>query len=137
MLMAYFLCVLSMSSSPLGNQAPLTGHSLLVNKHLKVAAEPWSPFILFYCDGKEIDYSQECTDKSSITYGGPLWELLQLVKLAKNVTFSLFRPPDSTWGFCYGLNNCTGMIGMVNRNEVDFALGMYLLQIQYTGIKIN
>ena len=35
---------------------------------------------------------------------------------------------DYTWGLCYGYNEtswtCDGMIGMVNRSEVDFALGM-------------
>ena len=37
---------------------------------------------------------------------------------------------DYTWGLCYGYNEtswtCDGMIGMVNRSEVDFALGNLL-----------
>ena len=67
-----------------------------------------------------------CSDRGRMTYGGALWELLKLVQLSQNVTFSILRPPKLSkpkWGDCYGLNNCSGMIGMVNRREVDFALG--------------
>ena len=56
------------------------------------------------------------------------------VKLKRNVTFSISSPRDKSWGFCYGVNNCTGMIGMVNRREVDFALGTFrnhLVKMEY------
>ena len=126
MLQIYFLCMFTMSST-LGIQVPASGHNSLLNKHVKVAAEPWSPFIIFYCNGKDIEETEEYSDKCNMTYGGALWELLKLVKLARNVTFSILRPPTPTWGFCHGVNNCTGMIGMVNRREVDFALGVFML----------
>ena len=59
------------------------------------------------------------------SYSGAFWKLLTFVKQARNCTFSLVKSVDSLWGGnCYDDNNCTGMIGMANRNEVDFALGM-------------
>ena len=81
--------------------------------------------MIFYCNGRKMGMTDKCSDGGSMTYGGALWELLKLVQLTQNVTFSIVRPPSSakTWGDCYGLNNCSGMIGMVNRGEVDFALG--------------
>ena len=45
----------------------------------------------------------------------------------RNFTFEMVSEADYTWGLCYGYNetswSCDGMIGMVNRSEVDFALG--------------
>ena len=32
---------------------------------------------------------------------------------------------------CYNSNNCTGMIGRVNRGEADFALGLYVMNLEY------
>ena len=81
-------------ASTLGVQVPATGLNSLLNKHIKVAAEPWSPFIIFYCDEKEIKETDECPNKGNLTYGGALWELLKLVKQARNVTFSILRPPN-------------------------------------------
>ena len=42
---------------------------------------------------------------------------------AKNFTFTMVAEGNYEWGTCYGVNNCTGMVGMVTRKEVDFALG--------------
>ena len=112
-------------ASSLGVNVYANRQNSLQNKHLKVAAEPWSPFWISYCDGREMNYEMnECHDKGSLTYGGVLWELLDLVKLQRNVTFSFLRPPFGAWGLCHGVKNCTGMIGMANRKEVDLALGL-------------
>ena len=121
----YFLLLCAVGST-LHNQVHATGHNSLRNKHLKVAAEHYSPYMIFYCNGKEMGGADKCPDRGNLTYGGALWELLNLVKLARNVSVSILRPPTPTWGYCHGINNCTGMIGMVNRREVDFALGTIL-----------
>ena len=113
-------------ASTLELQFPATVNNSLLNKHLKVAAEPYSSFMIFYCNGRKMGTTDKCSDRGSMTYGGALWELLKLVQLTQNVTFSIVRPPNSAkpkWGDCYGVNNCSGMIGMVNRGEVDFAIG--------------
>ena len=120
-----FFCVVALAST-ITTQALATGNNPLVNKHLKVAAEHFKPYIIFYCNGKEMEGADECPDKGKMAYGGALWELLKLVKSARNVTISILRPPTPSWGYCHGVNNCTGMIGMVNRKEVDFALGIFI-----------
>ena len=126
MLVIYFLCVFTLTST-FGIQVPAIGHNSLLNKHIKVAAVLVPPYIMLYCNEKKVqDFStDECPDKANQTYGGVFWDLLKLVKHARNVTFSILRPRSAEWGVCHGKNNCTGMIGMVNRREVDFALGMY------------
>ena len=53
-----------------------------------------------------------------------MWELILLMKDIRNLTITVVTG-DGTWGFCYNESNCTGMIGMVNRKEVDFAIGMF------------
>ena len=108
-----------------GMQIEAKEHEALQNKHLKVAAAPWSPFFILYCNDNMVYWADDCPDKENITYGGALWDLLNMVKLARNVTFSILRSPTNTWGYCHTMNNCTGMIGMVNRKEVDFALGIF------------
>ena len=128
MLVIYFSCIFTMAST-LDIQVPAAGHNSLLNTHLKVAAEHYRPYIIFYCNEKEMGGADKCPDKGNLTYGGALWELLNFIKLARNVTFSILRPPTPTWGYCYGVNNCTGMIGMVNRREVDFALGIFMYHV--------
>ena len=55
---------------------------------------------------------------------GFMWELLMLMKRERGFNFTLVHSVDGLWGgSCHGSNNCSGMIGMVSRNEVDFALG--------------
>ena len=98
-------------------------HNSLMDKHIKVAAIPDPFYTTFYCNEKEISGDEECQDKDNETYGGVLWEFLELVKKARNVTITIVRPQRWELGLCHGKNNCTGMIGMVNRKEVDFALG--------------
>ena len=85
----------------------------LSNTHIKLGAEPWPPYIVMKKDenGKE-------------SYGGIFWDVIKMIQKERNCTFTVVRPYDGQWGNCYGKNNCTGMIGMVQRKEVDFALGM-------------
>ena len=63
------------------------------------------------------------TDNNGAKYSGMIWDLIELIQETRNCTFEVMIPTDLRWGNCYGINNCTGMIGMVNRKEVDFALG--------------
>ena len=109
-------------------RASSTGHNPLLNKHIKVAAETWNPFIIFFCNGKEISYKDKC--RGNMTYGGAVWEIFKLVKLARNVTFTIVRPDKYRWGDCNSPTDCDGMIGMVNRGEVDMAIGLSIALYQ-------
>ena len=83
------------------------------NKHLTIEGEYWEPFLYY-------DFDENGT---AINYGGIMWDLLLFMQKARNFTFTMVSEADYVWGWCYAPNNCTGMIGMVNRKEVDFALG--------------
>ena len=85
----------------------------LSNADVKMALEEWPPFVTIHEDGN-----------GKVTHGGILWDYVEYVQQASNFTLTVVRPVDGLWGNCFGKNNCTGMIGMVQRKEVDFALGM-------------
>ena len=47
------------------------------------------------------------------------------MKQARNLTYTIVGMDDAWWGgTCYDSNNCTGMVGSVNRHEADIALGL-------------
>ena len=90
----------------------------LSNRHLKIAYSPWPPFIMVEKDARGGGW--RCT--------GIVGELLNYIKQARNTTYTLVEEPNGVWGNCEHATNCTGMIGMVNRKEVDMALGLLNLQ---------
>ena len=85
------------------------------NKHLTIEGQYWDPFFFHDYDenGRAIDG----------TYRGILYDLLLFMQKARNFTFTIVSKADYVWGECYGINNCSGMIGVVNRKEVDLAIG--------------
>ena len=87
------------------------------NKHLTIEAEYWHPFLYY-----DFDDNWRAIDG---TYKGVMWDLLMFMQKARNFTFTMVHEADYVWGVCYAINNCTGMIGMVNRKEVDLALGNF------------
>ena len=96
----------------------------LRNKHLMVEGEYWYPYLMWKCPDVGYDWEEEdCPDDR--TYDGIMWHLLLFMQRARNFTFTLVHE-DEEWGLCYAKDNCTGMVGMVNRGEVDFALGNHL-----------
>ena len=94
----------------------------LTNKHLRVAVSYWKPFLMWDCPGST-NYEWEDDCPGNRIYAGVMWDFLLFVEQARNVTFTLVHEPDYAWGFCSEVNNCSGMVGMVNQNEVDFGLG--------------
>ena len=79
----------------------------LTDKHLQMGARPYPPYLV----------------KKKESYSGLLWNLVEFIQKARNCTFTVVIPPDGKWGKCFGHDNCTGMLGMVSRKEVDFAIG--------------
>ena len=60
----------------------------------------------------------------SFTYFGAMELLLQELKAALNFTTTVVQPPDGlTVHYNPETKNWSGIMGMVYRNEVDFALG--------------
>ena len=93
----------------------------LRNKHLIVEGELWYPFLYFDRD----------EDGNTSNHKGILWDLLLFMQKAKNFTFTFVSEADYEWGQCHSMNDSTGMIGMVTRKEVDFALGKHF-QTKYS-----
>ena len=79
----------------------------------RMAAETWEPFILV---------SEE---SGGISYSGIMPKILDYLQVSLNFTTSVARPPDGGWGAIDDRGNWGGMVGMVKRNEVDFALGEF------------
>ena len=96
----------------------------LFNKHLKVGVRPLGTYLM-----------KQSNIKGQETFSGLLWDILEYIRKARNCTFSLVIPPDGKFGHCKGNSTCTGMIGMVNRSEVDFALGT--IKSPYTEALLN
>ena len=82
------------------------------NKHFKIGAVHRPPASVLTKD-----------ENGQHVVGGLTGKFLEYVKNARNCTFEIVIPGDRQWGTCYGKNNCTGMIGLVNRTEVDLAIG--------------
>ena len=93
------------------------------NKHFKIGAVHRPPASVLNKD-----------ENGQYVVGGLTGKFLEYIKKARNCTFEVVIPSDGQFGRCYGDNNCTGMIGLVNRTEVDFALGNIFLFISMTRI---
>ena len=105
----------------IGHQVSSLKQKSLTNKHLVIAGEYWNPYLMWTCPGFGLDWEEDCPNER--TYDGVMWQLILFMQQARNFTFTLVHQADYEWGLCYAKDNCTGMIGMVNRKEVDFALG--------------
>ena len=105
-----------------GHQASSTRQVTMSNKHFKVGAVPYPPFLVINTD-----------ENGKAVYSGMIWDLIEFVQEARNCTFMVKIPDDLRWGNCHEIDNCTGMIGMVNRKEVDFALGPSLSHFAWSG----
>ena len=89
----------------------------LRNRQLTVISEEWVPFLTYDW------HKNENGDYEISNYGGIMWDLLLFMQRARNFTFTIDVPSDGLWGTCNEQNNCTGMLGTVNRREADLALG--------------
>ena len=89
---------------------------------------PWKPFLQENCPYEK--QATVCSSGEDRTYSGIMWDLLMFMKQAKNLSYTMMGIDDDFWaGTCYGNDNCTGMVGRVNRNEADLALGLYIFII--------
>ena len=99
-----------------GCPASSTKQITLSNKHLRIGVVPHPPYLIIRKD-----------KKGQYIYSGLYGDFFDYIKKARNNTIELVIPPDHLWGNCYDNDNCTGMIGLVSRSEVDFALGIISL----------
>ena len=105
----------------------------LFNKNLTIVGEHWEPFFVIeeHSDGTEtyrfvknwLCFNFPFHYYINASHSGVMWELILFMQHARNFSFTITRPPNYDWGTCIGSNNCSGMIGLVNRKEADFAIG--------------
>ena len=88
-------------------------HKRMTNKHFKIAAIHRPPFLI----AKTLPGGQNILS-------GQNGDAINFWQYARNFTYTLVKPKDGLYGACVGPNNCSGLIGMVQRKEVDFALGL-------------
>ena len=98
----------------------------LANKHLRVGVVPLPPYLIITKN-----------KKGQITYSGLYGDFLDYIRKARNSSINVVIPPDHLWGNCYGKDNCTGMIGLVTRNEVDFSLGIQIHKHMYVLVRVS
>ena len=118
---SHFKCVQSLSLVQMSYANNLTAAGSLKGRHIVVAAENWLPYFYFHenddCNVNIVE-DQQC-------YEGIMYDLLLHMSLALNFTYDLVRPPDGKWGVGNADNEWNGMLGMIKRKEVDFALGPF------------
>ena len=111
----HFILVLVLYSSKVVSSKKVS--EALRNRQLTVISEEWVPFLTYDW------HKNESGDYEISNYGGIMWDLLLFMQRARNFTFTIDVPSDGLWGTCNEQNNCTGMLGTVNRGEADLALG--------------
>ncbi|KAG8191720.1 hypothetical protein JTE90_008784 [Oedothorax gibbosus] len=85
----------------------------MTSGHLRIAILPTGPFSV------SLTSSGEVTIIDGFEVG-----LLQMLTRGLRMPYTLHVPPDGTWGAPSATNgNWSGLIGMVQRNQVDMAIG--------------
>ena len=93
---------------------PNVAQATIYGANLRVAAETWTPWVIMAEDHSD----------GIPSYSGVMRKVMEYLKGALNFTTVIVRAPDGAWGSEDKDGNWNGMVGMVHRNEVDFALGM-------------
>ena len=75
--------------------------------------------------GMKGSWGTQCAEGQKRVYSGILIDLINFMSKEDDFTYSLVEAGD-VCGKCWARYNCTGMTGMVNRGEVDLALGRSL-----------
>ena len=56
-------------------------------------------------------------------YSGVLWDIIEYIQQSRNCKITVVTPTDGGFGDCFKNGTCNGILGMINRSEVDFSLG--------------
>ncbi|XP_063840774.1 glutamate receptor U1-like [Scylla paramamosain] len=90
---------------------------------IKVAAEQWVPWTKVTSE-----------PDGGITLGGPTGKLMEVLAQIMMFEYVLVRPPDGLWGAEQPDKSWSGMMGMVHREEVEFALGPFTITPQREAV---
>ncbi|XP_068214585.1 glutamate receptor 1-like isoform X2 [Palaemon carinicauda] len=87
--------------------------------NLKVVGQNFPPHVVV----RELTLAGQQEKEEVFT--GPLLNLLEMLALNVNFTYNLLQPSDGSWGFLFPNGTWNGMVGMLLRKDVDFALGPF------------
>ncbi|KAK4317461.1 hypothetical protein Pmani_011463 [Petrolisthes manimaculis] len=76
----------------------------------------------------------ELANGGGIKAEGPLSLLLDLLSKQLKFRYKLVPPIDGTWGVKTTDGNFTGMVGMLQRNEIEIALGPFFISWERTEV---
>ncbi|XP_069995853.1 probable glutamate receptor [Penaeus vannamei] len=85
---------------------------------LKIAAEQWVP------------WTRVSEENGTVTVSGPMGNVLEIFASMMKFDYVVVRPPDSLWGARLDNGSWSGMVGMLEREEVEFALGPFTITPQ-------
>ncbi|XP_066984755.1 probable glutamate receptor [Macrobrachium rosenbergii] len=82
--------------------------------HLKIAAEEWVPYtnLIF-------------KDNNTFSIGGPMGQFLDIFSAMMGFSYEILRPEGALWSARLPNGSFIGMVGMLEREEVEFALGPF------------
>ncbi|TRY80468.1 hypothetical protein TCAL_13350 [Tigriopus californicus] len=81
--------------------------------HYIVAGEIWPPWL------------ERTNHSDPMGFSGITWEILQRTSDILDFTFTFVQPEDGKWGSIDQSGEWNGMIGMIQRKEIDFAIGPF------------
>ncbi|XP_076359033.1 putative glutamate receptor [Tachypleus tridentatus] len=87
--------------------------SYSINSSLKIAADELLPFVHVHEKDENVELC------------GPMANLLNMLSVSLHFWYSIKIPEDHKWGSSYKNGSWNGMIGMLQRQEVDIALGPF------------
>ncbi|XP_069939228.1 uncharacterized protein [Cherax quadricarinatus] len=90
------------------------------------------PHLLAASDGNSlhkmtVTNDPEAPGVSRIRFTGPMAHMMDYLAEALNFSYTIVRPPDGFWGANFGNGSWSGMVGMVMREEVQLAVGPFML----------
>ena len=97
----------------MGHQVSSIAQEKMTDRHFTIAAGPSPPFLIV----KRLPGGQEILS-------GQIGDAINFWHYARNFSYTLVKSKDGQYGNCVRPNNCSGIVGMVQRNEVDFAIGL-------------
>ncbi|XP_068216603.1 glutamate receptor 4-like [Palaemon carinicauda] len=83
---------------------------------IKIAAETWVPYTIVTTNAD-----------GTIDISGPMGQVVDMFAQFFDVDYTLVRPPDGLWGAKQPNGSWNGMMGMVHRKEVEFAVGPFTI----------
>lgn len=92
---------------------------------IKIAALPSRPYLDLYCHNASL---------SNCTISGMYADVFFVLRDILNFTYEFVQPPDRTWGTSDSKGNYNGMLGQLQRQEIDLAPSSFTVTKERSGV---